>query len=53
VRASNSSASSVTRCRIILLATGGETNQAIADAIEIPEHTVSKWRRRFVKLGMA
>ena len=53
VRASSSSASSVTRCRIILLASGGETNQAIADALEIPEQTVSKWRRRFVKLGMA
>lgn len=53
VRASTSSASSVTRCRIILHASAGETNQEIADALEIPEQTVSKWRRRFVKLGMA
>ncbi len=53
VRASTLSASSVTRCRIIRLASSGETNQAIADALKIPEQTVSKWRRRFVKLGMA
>jgi transposase len=53
VRASTSSASSVTRCQIVLLASAGETNQGIADALEVPEQTVSKWRRRFVKLGMA
>ena len=53
VRASTSSASSVTRCQIVLLASAGETNQGIADALEIPEQTVSKWRRRFVKLGLA
>jgi len=53
VRASTSSGSSATRCRIILMASAGETNQAIADALEVPEQTVSKWRRRFTKLGMA
>ena len=37
VRESTSSALSVTRCRIILLASAGETNQGIADELVIAE----------------
>lgn len=52
VRASPSSVASVTCSRIIFLAAEGDTNQEIADALEIPEQMVAKWRRRFSKLGM-
>jgi FixJ family two-component response regulator len=37
----------VERSRIILAAAAGESNQEIADDLNLPEVTVGKWRRRF------
>jgi transposase len=42
----------VQRCRIILAAALGKTNQQIAGAVQMPEVTVSKWRRRFASRGL-
>jgi transposase len=42
----------VLRCRIILAAALGKTNQQIAGAVQMPEVTVSKWRRRFASRGL-
>jgi len=53
VRAASSSASAVLRARIVLLAARGMPSQEIAHALEIPETTVGKWRRRFGRSGMA
>ena len=53
VRAGGSPAAVVTRSRIVLLAAKGIPSQEIAQALEIPEQTVGKWRRRFVKSGVA
>jgi transposase len=36
------------RARIILASAGGESNTAIAAAIGVDYHTVSKWRQRFL-----
>ncbi|MGI8806605.1 MAG: helix-turn-helix domain-containing protein [Acidimicrobiales bacterium] len=35
------------RCRIVLAASEGETNQTIAERLGCSPATVSKWRRRF------
>ena len=37
------------RCRIILRCADGLTSKAVAADLEVHEHTVGKWRRRFVK----
>jgi transposase len=42
----------VQRCRIVLAAAAGKTNQQIADEVYMPEVTVSKWRRRFTRRGL-
>ena len=37
------------RCRIILRCADGLGNRAVAAEMGVHEHTVGKWRRRFVK----
>lgn len=37
------------RCRIILLCAEGLQSKEVAGRLELHEHTVGKWRRRFVK----
>ena len=37
------------RCRIILRCADGLTSKAVAAELEVHEHTVGKWRRRFLK----
>ena len=37
------------RCRMILRCADGLTNKAVAAEIGVSEHTVGKWRRRFLK----
>src|SRR2546430_2303478 len=37
------------RCRVVLAATGGETNNEIAARLLCNPNTVSKWRTRFVE----
>src|SRR6266566_5240398 len=41
----------VQRCRIVLAAVAGKSNQQIADELEMPEVTVGKWRRCFCQQG--
>jgi len=52
VRSPSSPQALVERSRIILAAAAGESNQEIADDLNLPEVTVGKWRRRFVDLGL-
>src|ERR1035441_9436372 len=40
------------RSRIVLAAAAGRTNQQIAGELQLPEVTVSKWRRSFVSKGL-
>src|SRR5436853_5469086 len=42
----------VQRCRIVLAAVAGKSNQQIADELEMPEVTVGKWRRCFANQGL-
>ncbi len=42
----------VQRCRIVLAAAAGKSNQQIADELETPEVTVGKWRRCFANQGL-
>src|SRR5271157_145585 len=42
----------VQRCRIVLAAAAGKTNQQIAGDLQMPEVTVSKWRRGFASQGL-
>jgi putative transposase len=42
----------VQRARIILLAAGGESNDAIAQKLDISNPTVGKWRRRYIDHGL-
>src|SRR5208282_344572 len=53
VRASGSSIREVFRARIVLSAAQGHPNDEIASALETSQQSVSKWRGRFVRLGMA
>ena len=53
VRARGSSVAVVARSRIVLLAAKGLPNQEIARTLGLPEQTVGKWRRRFIKAGVA
>ncbi len=41
------------RCRIVLQAAQGASNQSIAHALNINRHTVETWRRRLVRQGLA
>lgn len=42
----------VQRGRIVLAAAAGKTNQQIAGELQMPEVTVSKWRRGFASQGL-
>jgi len=42
----------VQRCRIVLAAAAGKSNQQIARHLHMPEVTVSKWRRGFAQQGL-
>jgi transposase len=52
-RAHSSSRQEVLRAQIILLAADGHPNDEIASILEVNENTVSKWRCRFGRQGMA
>src|SRR6266705_7002186 len=41
------------RCRIILGAAAGASNQSLARSLNINRHTVETWRERFVERGLA
>jgi transposase len=53
LRTMSASRAEILRARIILLAAQDHPNEEIAAALEISEPTVSKWRTRFSKSGMA
>jgi transposase len=40
------------RARIVLACAEGKSNVVVAREVGVIEHTVSKWRKRFVKLGV-
>ena len=40
------------RCRIVLAAAEGTSNQAIAQALKVNRHTVEIWRQRFAQQGL-
>ena len=52
VRAPSTAQNVALRARIILAAADQQSNQEIARGLELPEITVSKWRRRFARLGL-
>src|SRR6266481_6088410 len=52
VRSTSTRHGLVQRYRIILAAAAGKTNQQIAGDVQMPEVTVSKWRRRFASRGL-
>ncbi|TWD75204.1 DNA-binding GntR family transcriptional regulator [Kribbella amoyensis] len=41
------------RSRIVLACAEGRSNKDVADALEVTAGTVGKWRRRFLRMGMA
>ena len=43
----------VERARIVLRAAGGEQDKAIADAMGLTAKKVSRWRKRFLTMGLA
>jgi transposase len=52
VRSPSTRQSLVQRCRIVLAAAAGQTNQQIAGDLRMPEVTISKWRRGFARHGL-
>ncbi|MEU8221092.1 FCD domain-containing protein [Kribbella sp. NPDC048915] len=41
------------RARIVLASAEGRSNKAVADLLQVTPGTVGKWRRRFLRMGMA
>ncbi|TCN38296.1 DNA-binding GntR family transcriptional regulator [Kribbella orskensis] len=41
------------RARIVLVCAEGRSNKDVADALAVTPGTVGKWRRRFLRMGMA
>ena len=41
------------RAKVVLLASEGNTDLEIADKLRIGNHKVARWRKRFLKLGLA
>lgn len=41
------------RCRIVLMAADGKTNEQIAEQMSVSRHKAGRWRMRFVELGRA
>lgn len=52
IRARRSMTRDALRARIVLLAAAGDTNKEIATKLAVKEHTVAKWRKRFVRQRM-
>jgi len=52
VRSPSTPQALVSRGQIVLAAAEGKSNQEIAQALEIPEVTISKWRRSFASRGL-
>lgn len=52
IRKGKTSARSITRARILLLAEAGQSNQAIVTALQTSLSTVKRVRRRFVEEGI-
>ena len=52
VRSPSTSQGLAQRGRIVLAAAAGRTNQQIAGELDLPEVTVSKWRRGFAARGL-
>lgn len=52
IRKGKTSARSITRARILLLAEAGQSNQAIVTALQTSLSTVKRVRRRFVEGGI-
>lgn len=42
----------VIRAKMILLAAQGKSNDQIADKLDMPRKTVSRWRKRFYESGL-
>ena len=42
----------VIRAKMILLAAQGEPNDQIAEKLDVPRKTVSRWRKRFYESGL-
>src|SRR3546814_10716748 len=40
------------RCRMVLLCAEGLQRKEVAERLGVDEHTVGKWRRRFVQAGV-
>src|SRR3546814_4758787 len=40
------------RCRMVLLCAEGLQSKEVAERLGVHEHTVGKWRRRFVQAGI-
>ena len=45
-------AATALRAKIVLACARGLDNCDVADELEVSQHTVGKWRRRFVKLRL-
>src|SRR6516164_10202629 len=43
----------VERAKVVLLASEGKTDLEIAAELRIGNHKVARWRKRFLKLGLA
>src|SRR5579864_1758020 len=52
VQAPSTPQSLALRARLVLRASAGESNQQIAGDLDLPQITVSKWRRRFAAQGL-
>lgn len=52
IRARRSTTRDTLRARIVLFAAAGETNKEIATQLAVKEHTVAKWRKRFIHQRM-
>ena len=52
VRSSSTPQNLALRSRIVLAAAAGRSNQQIADELQLPEVTVSKWHRGFARHGL-
>ena len=52
VRSPSTPQALVQRSRIVLAAAAGRSNQQIAGDLQLPEVTVSKWRRSFARQGL-
>jgi transposase len=52
IRSSTAPVRDALRCRIVLLAAQGKTNQEIAVQLGVHRHSVALWRQRFARQGL-